>query len=67
MTTFMLLNRFAYHVILNVEADFIVARVYPLGGQQGQYEVTSCFREDVPIAVELRRADVAGTNVTRPS
>jgi hypothetical protein len=43
MTTFMLLNRFAYHVILNVEADFIVARVYPLSGQ-GQYEVTSCFR-----------------------
>jgi hypothetical protein len=25
------------------------------------------FREDVPIAVELRRADVAGMNVTRPS
>lgn len=25
------------------------------------------FRGDVPIAVELRRADVAGMNVTRPS
>ena len=43
MTTFLLLNRSAYHVILNVEADLIVARVYPLGGRQGQYEVTSCF------------------------
>jgi hypothetical protein len=43
MTTFMLLNRLAYHVILNVEADFIVARVYPLGGQDGPYRVTSGF------------------------
>jgi hypothetical protein len=41
VTTFLLLNRSAYHVILNVEADFIVARVYALGGQQGPYRVTS--------------------------
>ena len=41
MTTFLLLNRSAYHVILNVEADFIVARVYPLGGRQGPYRVSS--------------------------
>jgi hypothetical protein len=27
----------------------------------------SCARGDVPIAVELLRADVAGTNVTQPS
>ena len=44
MTTFMLHNRHYYHAILNVDADFIVARVYPLCGQHGQYEVTSCFR-----------------------
>jgi hypothetical protein len=41
MITFLLLNRIEYHVILNVEADFIVARVYPLGGQNGPYRVTS--------------------------
>jgi hypothetical protein len=41
MTTFLLVDRFYYHVILNVEADFIVAHVYPLGGQQGQYEVST--------------------------
>jgi hypothetical protein len=44
MTTFLLRERFDYYVIVNVDADFIVARIYPLGGQQGQYEVTSCFR-----------------------
>jgi hypothetical protein len=44
MTTFVLHNRHYYYAILNVDADFIVARVYPLSGQQGQYEVSSCFR-----------------------
>jgi hypothetical protein len=28
---------------------------------------SNIYKEDVPIAVELRRADVAGMNVTRPS
>jgi hypothetical protein len=43
MTTFMLHNRHYYYVILNVDADLIVARVYVVGGQPGQYEVNSCF------------------------
>ena len=41
MTTFLLLKRFDYHVILNVGADFIVARVYAVDGQKGPYRVTS--------------------------
>ena len=41
--TFVLHNRHYYHDILNVDADLIVARVYAVGGQQGQYEVSSCF------------------------
>jgi hypothetical protein len=41
MTTFLLRERFDYYVIVNVDADFIVARVYAVGGQQGQYRVTS--------------------------
>ena len=41
MTTFLLRERFDYYVIVNVDADFIVARIYPLGGQQGPYRVSS--------------------------
>jgi hypothetical protein len=41
MTTFLLFERFNYYVIVNDDADFIVARVYPLRGQQGPYRVTS--------------------------
>ena len=39
MATFLLIDRYDYHVILNEDADFIVARVYPLNGQEGPYEV----------------------------
>jgi hypothetical protein len=41
MTTFLLFKRSDYYVIVNDDADFVVARVYPLGGQQGPYRVTS--------------------------
>jgi hypothetical protein len=47
-------------VLLNVIgfAGFIgIAKYHKSRGEKG----------DVPIAVELRRADVAGMNVTRPS
>jgi hypothetical protein len=39
MTTFLLFKRYDYYVIVNDDADFIVARVYPLNGQQGPYRV----------------------------
>jgi hypothetical protein len=39
--TLLLINKCAYHYILNDDADFIVGRVYPLRGGRGPYEVIS--------------------------
>jgi hypothetical protein len=39
--TFVLLKNYHHYVIVNDDADVIASRVYPLGGQQGPYRVTS--------------------------
>jgi hypothetical protein len=39
--TFLLLKNYDHYAIVNDDADFIVGRVYPLGGQHGPYKVTS--------------------------
>jgi hypothetical protein len=56
--TLLLINKCAYHSILNDDADYIVGRVYPLGGQQGPYRVTSSIgpsyqRNDVGVVKSL--------------
>jgi hypothetical protein len=61
MTTFSLLKRYDYYVILNDDADFIVARVYPLNGHQGPYRVAadvgpSYPRNDVGVVKSLDAA-----------
>jgi hypothetical protein len=41
--TFSLFKNYDHYTIVNDDADFNVGRVYPLGGQQGPYKVTSSF------------------------
>jgi hypothetical protein len=48
-------GEFDYYVIVNVDADFIVARVYPLNGRQGPYRVTA------PVGPFDRETKEAGT------
>ena len=50
---------------LDVGGAIIIGRTEAL--KSANTNRASARRGDVPIAVELRRADVAGMNVTRPS
>ena len=40
--TLSLRKRHDHYVIINDDADFIAARIYPLNGRQGPYRITSC-------------------------
>ena len=59
--TFLLLKNYDHYAIVNDDADFNVGRVYPLGGQQGPYKVTSSIgprhlRDAVGIVKSLEEA-----------
>ena len=56
--TFLILKRYDHYVIVNVDADFIVARVYGLNGQRGPYRVSPCIgpsyqRDDIGVVKSL--------------